>query len=134
MTDGRRGLVRTMRTKLASAALLAIGSLHVAWGFGASRPRIDREPAGPIACFAVAGLLGVAAGLVAGRPRRAPRLSRLGARAVAGVLATRGAFGMAGRTDLLASGASSERFRSMDRRVYSPVCLTLAALSLPPSR
>ena len=51
---------------------------------------------------------------------------------VTGVLATRGAFGMAGRTDLLASGASSERFRSMDRRVYSPVCLTLAALSLPP--
>jgi hypothetical protein len=122
---------RSGRTKLASAALLAISGLHVAWGLGASWPRIDREPAGSMACFAVAGLLGVAAGLVAGRPRRAPRLSRHGARAVTGVLATRGAFGMAGRTDLLASGASSERFRSMDRRVYSPVCLTLAALSLP---
>jgi uncharacterized protein DUF3995 len=87
-----------------------------------------------VACFAVAALLGVAAGLVAGRPRRAPHLSRLGARTVTGVLATRGAFGIAGRTDLLASGASSKRFRSMDRRVYSPVCLTLAALSLPPHR
>ena len=39
--------------------------------------QIDREPAGPVARFAVAGLLGVAAGLVAGRPRRAPRLNRL---------------------------------------------------------
>ena len=48
-----------------------------------------------------------------------------------GVLATRGALGMAGRTDLLASGASSEGFRDADRRVYSPVCLTLAAMSLP---
>jgi uncharacterized protein DUF3995 len=119
------------RTKPASAALLAIGSLHVAWGLGATWPRIDRDRANPRACFAVAGLLGVAAGLVAGRPRRAPRLSRLGARAVTGVLATRGAFGMAGRTELLASGASSADFRRMDQRVYSPVCLTLAALSLP---
>jgi hypothetical protein len=123
-----------MRTKVGSAGLGAISALHVAWGLGASWPRIDREPAAPEACFAVAGVLGVAAGLVAGHPRRAPRLSRLGARAVSGVLATRGAFGMAGRTDLLASGASSERFRRMDRRVYSPVCLTLAALSLPPRR
>jgi hypothetical protein len=122
------------RTKIASAALFAIGSLHVAWGLGASWPRIDREPASPVACFAVAALLGVAAGLVAGRPRRAPQLSRLGARTVTGVLATRGAFGMAGRTDLLASGASSAQFRTMDRRIYSPVCLTLAALSLPPHR
>jgi hypothetical protein len=122
------------RTKIASAALFAIGSLHVAWGLGASWPRIDREPASPLACFAVAALLGVAAGLVAGRPRRAPQLSRLGARTVTGVLATRGAFGMAGRTDLLASGASSAQFRTMDRRIYSPVCLTLAALSLPPHR
>ncbi len=121
-----------MRGEIASAALCGIGALHVAWGLGASWPRIDREPADPAACFAVAGLLGVAAGLVAGRPRRVPRLSRLGARTVAGVLATRGAFGMAGRTDMLAPGARSERFRSMDRRVYSPVCLTLAALSLPP--
>jgi hypothetical protein len=123
-----------MRTRLATTALLAIGGLHVAWGLGASWPRIDREPASPAACFGVAGLLGVAAGLVAGRPRRVPRLSRLGARTVTAVLATRGAFGMAGRTDLLASGASSEGFRSMDRRVYSPMCLTLAALSLPPRR
>jgi hypothetical protein len=121
--------MRNWRTNIASAALLAISGLHVAWGLGASWPRIDREAAGPVASFAVAGLLGVAAGLVAGRPRRAPRLSRLGARTVTGVLATRGAFGMTGHTDLLASGASSERFRNMDRRVYSPVCLTLAALS-----
>jgi hypothetical protein len=46
------------RTSAASAALLAIGGLHVAWGLGASCPRIDREPDDPAACFAVAGLLG----------------------------------------------------------------------------
>lgn len=90
-----------MRTNIASAALSAIAGLHVAWGLGASWPRIDRDPASPWACFAVAGLLGVAAGLVAGR------------------------------TELIAPGSSSEGFRSMDRRVYSPLCLTLAALSLP---
>lgn len=123
-----------LATRAASTALLAIGGLHVAWGLGSSWPRIDRDQADPTACFAVAGLLGAAAGLVAGRPRRAPRLSRLGARVVTGVLATRGAFGMAGRTDLLAPGSSSDRFRSMDRRVYSPICLALAALSLPRGR
>jgi uncharacterized protein DUF3995 len=120
-----------VRTTVASAALLAISGLHAAWGLGASSPRIDRDQASPVACFAVAGLLGVAAGLVAGRPRRVPRLNRLGARAVAGVLATRGAFGRAGRTDLLAPGSSSDRFRRLDRRIYSPICLALAALSFP---
>ena len=73
--DCIRGMT-SRRTTIASAALFAISGLHVAWGLGASWPRIDREPASPGACFAVAGLLGVAAGLVAGRPHRAPRLSR----------------------------------------------------------
>ncbi len=67
--------MRSGRTQTASAALLAISGLHVAWGLEASWPRIDREPAAPSARFAVAGLLGVAAGLVAGRPRRAARRS-----------------------------------------------------------
>jgi hypothetical protein len=101
-------------TRAASTTLLAIGGLHVAWGLGSSWPRIDRDRAG--------GLL---------RGCRATRLSRLGARVVTGVLATRGAFDMAGRTDLLAPGSSSDRFRTLDRRIYSPLCLTLAALSLP---
>jgi hypothetical protein len=54
-----------------------LGALGSAWR------RTDRDRALLAACFAVAGLLGVAAGLrpvvlvYDGRPRRAPRLSRL---------------------------------------------------------
>jgi hypothetical protein len=61
--------VAVQATRTASATLPAIGGLHVAWGLGASWPRIDRNQADPAACFAVAGFLGAAAGLVAGRPR-----------------------------------------------------------------
>jgi len=58
-------------------------------------------------------------------------LRRLGAGGVIAVLTTRGAFGLAGRTDLLSPGSTSEDFRRLDRRFYSPLCLALAALSLP---
>ena len=47
------------------------------------------------------------------------------------MLADRGALGLAGRTDVLSPGSVSDNFRRLDRRVYSPLCLTLAALSLP---
>ena len=47
------------------------------------------------------------------------------------VLTTRGALGLAGRTDIVSPGSSSERFRQLDRQVYSPLCLTLAALATP---
>jgi Protein of unknown function (DUF3995) len=82
-------------------------------------------------CLAVAGALGLAAAFVSGRPRRAPAISRAGAAGVVAVLATRGAFGLAGRTDVLSPGATSERFRALDRRVYSPLCLALALGALP---
>ncbi|HMJ36036.1 MAG TPA: hypothetical protein VK501_19180 [Baekduia sp.] len=39
--------------------------------------------------------------------------------------------GLAGRTDLVSPGATSERFRSLDRGYYAPLCLTLAALAAP---
>ena len=64
-----------MEDKIASAAPLAIGGLRVAWGLGASWPRIDRDRADPAARITVVGMLGVGAGLVAGGPRRAPRLT-----------------------------------------------------------
>lgn len=91
----------------------------------------EDEPPSPAACMAVAGLLGTAACLVAGRPHGAPAVSRLGAGGVVAVLAIRGGLGVAGRTDLLSPGSVSERFRRLDRRVYSPLCLSLAALALP---
>ena len=131
-------------TKIASAGLLAIGGLHVVWSTGSSWPMKDRRlltdavvgskddlPPSPAACLAVAGLLGTAATLVDGRPRALPAISRLGATGVVAVLATRGALGLAGRTDVLSPGSVSDNFRRLDRRVYSPLCLTLAALSLP---
>ncbi len=93
--------------------------------------RASQPPPSSAACLAVAGLLLVAAALVEGHPRRRPGLARVGATGVVTVLALRGGLGMAGRTELLAPGSTSSEFRSRDRRIYSPVCLALAGLSLP---
>jgi Protein of unknown function (DUF3995) len=128
-------------TRTAAAGLTAIAGVHVIWATGSSWPARDRaaladavvgrrdgEVPSPAACFAVAGLLVTAAGVVGAR---GTRLRRLGARAVVAVLALRGGAGLAGRTDILSPGSSSPRFRELDRRFYAPLCLTLAALSLP---
>lgn len=144
VSAARRGVGATLSTRTSASALLAIGGLHVLWATGSSWPLPDHgdmadavagrssdDAPGPVACLAVAGLLTTAAAFVSGRPRRAPRLSRLGAGGVAAVLTTRGAFGLAGRTHELVGWKTSERFRRLDRRVYSPLCLTLAALTLP---
>lgn len=32
---------------------------------------------------------------------------------------------------VISRGSESQRFRRLDRRIYSPLCLTLAALALP---
>src|SRR5690349_8364582 len=127
---------------LSAAALLGIAGLHVGWAAGAAWPFADRaalaghgtgrqDVPGPRPCLAVAGLLGTAAVLVAGRPRRFERFQRAGARTVASVLFARAAFGVAGRTDLLAPGSSSPDFRVRDRRLYSPLCFALATAALP---
>jgi hypothetical protein len=122
----------------AAGVLCGIAGLHALWGLGASWPARDRETLadlvtgrksvpGPAACFAVAGLLASAGALVAGHPRRFPRLRRAGTGSVAAVLGTRAALGLAGRTDLVSPGSLSPRFRRLDRRYYSPLCLLLAA-------
>ena len=127
----------------ASAGLLGIAALHVIWATGSSWPMRDGrlmtdtvagrpdEPPSASACLAVATALTSAAALVEGHPRSRPQLARLGAAAVVAVLSIRGGLGLAGRTDVIAPGSVSERFRSMDRRIYSPLCLTLAALAVP---
>jgi hypothetical protein len=90
----------------------------------------DSGMPGPAACFAVSGALVTAGALVAGWPaRRWPRLHRLGTCGVAGVLASRGALGLTGQTRVISPASESERFLRLDRRVYSPACLALAALS-----
>jgi hypothetical protein len=126
-----------MRPQRATTATLgAIGLLHVWWGVrprSADGSRMTDAVVGSgkapsrAACFAVAGLLGIAATGVAGRPRRPRWISRGIQLGVALVLGTRGAFGLAGRTDLLVPGSSSPTFRKWDRRLYGPLCVALAA-------
>ena len=124
-----------------AVTLAAIGALHVAWGLGSSFPFRDRatlaarvvgndEVPGPGASFAVAGLLTVAAALVADvTPLPAP-IRRVGVGGVAAVLATRAAFGFSGMTGRLVPGSDSPRFVALDRRVFSPLCTALAAGAL----
>ena len=115
-----------------------IGVLHAAWARGSTFPfRTRRALAdavigrdvtpGPVACGAVAVLLGTAAGVVLRADRRRDPLSRIAATGVALVLAIRSAFGFAGRTASLVPGSESPRFRRLDRVVYAPTCALLAA-------
>lgn len=125
-------------TRAAAALLAALSALHLAWARGSAWPLAGRreladavigrrDVPSPAACLAVAAALGGGAALLAGGG--APR--RQGARALVGAFSLRGALGLAGRTDALSPGSTSPRFRELDRRVYSPLCLTLALLALP---
>jgi hypothetical protein len=142
--DTARHGFRQASSRAAAGVLLAIGGLHAVWATGSRWPLPDHDrfadaitgrptgrTPGAVACLTVAGLLGAASALVAGHPRSAPRLSRLGSAGVVTVLTVRGSLGLAGRTDLVSPGSSSERFRELDRRIYGPVCLALAALAAP---
>jgi hypothetical protein len=82
-------------------------------------------------CLTVAAALKLAALCVAW-PDGPPRPFRRGvARISVLALLCRGLLGMLGRTDVVSPGSSSPRFRAMDRRLYSPICLTLALLAAP---
>jgi Protein of unknown function (DUF3995) len=136
--------VRRVAARTAAIGLLGVGALRLIWATGSSWPMGDNqqltdavvgtdnaEPPSAAACLAVAGPLTTATALVDGHPRSAPALSRMGSAGVVAVLATRGGLGLAGRTDLVSPGSTSEGFRRLDRRVYYPFCLALAALALP---
>ena len=121
---------------LGVGGLLALAAVHANWARGSSWPLPDRrrlawtvvgseEMPSATACLAVTGLLTVGAGLVAGLPRRAPRLGRMGAAGVVAVLAARGVVGAIG---LMPGQRISEAFARWDRRLYSPLCLLLAGL------
>ena len=118
--------------------LLAIAGLHVLWGLGSSFPFRDREELADsvvgtsavpplLACFAVASALALAAVLVAGLLPLPGRLRALVLRVVASVLLTRGVSGALGRTSMLSPGSDSPTFKRLDKRIYSPLCLWLAA-------
>jgi Protein of unknown function (DUF3995) len=126
----------------AAAALLGIGALHAAWGAGTSWPMATRadlseavlgspglQRAGAAACYVVAGALGTGAALVAGWPTQLDRSRRVAVAGIAAILAGRGALGLTGRTHLVSPASTGERFRQLDRRIYAPVCLTLAGLT-----
>jgi hypothetical protein len=132
--------LRSAAATVASGGLLAAAGLHAAWGAGRSWPFPDRaaladavvgtaEVPSAAACFAVSGALTAAGALVAGWPAGHPGLRRAGVGIVAAALAGRGALGLAGHTRLVSPGSVSARFESLDRRVYSPACLALAALT-----
>ena len=120
-----------------SVVLGGLGVLHVAWGRGATFPFASRDDLNdavigsahspsPAACYSVAALLAVGASSVASSTLGASRLARLAAGGVATVLAARGALGLAGRTDIVSPASTSARFRRLDRRAFSPLCLALA--------
>ena len=121
---------------LGSGGLMTLAALHGAWAAGSTWPLDDRRRLAQVvvgseelpsaaACVSVTALLTGAAGLVAGYPRGAPRLSRLG---TAGVVATLTVRGLAGAVGLTTRKGDSEEFAYWDRRLYSPLCLVLAGL------
>ncbi|MDX8031410.1 DUF3995 domain-containing protein [Lentzea sp. BCCO 10_0856] len=121
-----------------AAVLTLVGALHVVWMFSpwplrtreqfASRVvgvPVEKLPSGP-ATGAVAVLLGVAAYIVAGRVGVAPMpgptwLAAVGTAGVAAVFLLRGAGG------LVVSSRQDTDFARLDQRIYSPLCLVLAA-------
>jgi hypothetical protein len=130
--------VRSGATHLTAATLTGLAALHVAWGRGSSFPLADRDDLaeavvgtsivpGPLPCFGVAAALLVAASAVQNRPQwpRRPRLLALAG--IAGILGGRGLLGLAGKTSVVAPGSNGARFRRLDRRIYAPLCLGLAA-------
>jgi len=104
--------------RITATVLVAIAGLHVAWGMGSSYPFQSRdeladsvvgtsEVPSPMACMAVAGLLVLAAALVAGFPPLPKRVRAIALRVVTAV--------------------DSPTFARLDKRLYSPLCLWLAA-------
>ncbi|MEJ7633914.1 DUF3995 domain-containing protein [Aeromicrobium sp.] len=129
---------------IASAAgLAAAAAIHAVWASGSSWPASDRDELadlvvgtrpmpGQSLIWAVTGLIAGAAavvaadaGLIPPLARRFPRQVRRGARTVAVVLTARGAGGLV--MSGLAVGNTTELFRRSDVRLYSPLCIALAA-------
>lgn len=124
-----------------AAILLALSVLHLLWALQvwwpirdevqlaravAGFPGISQMPP-PLACFFVAGALGVLAvsamaDVFAPAP---PMLAWLATAGGALVFLARGAVGF---TPYWARATPEQPFRTLDRRYYSPLCLGLGAL------
>jgi uncharacterized protein DUF3995 len=123
---------------LTAAVLVAIAGLHALWGFGSSFPfRTREELADSVvgssavpsrrACVSVAAALVLSAILVARVVPLPTALRKVALRVVTTVLATRGVAGAMGRTSTLSPRSDSPAFNRLDKRLYSPLCLWLAA-------
>jgi hypothetical protein len=123
----------------AAAALASASALHALWATGSSWPAsspdeladlvVGRRPMpGPTACATVAAGLAVAAGATAcatvGRTGRLTDHSQTVATVVSASLLLRGAGGIA--TDLTGVVDAAPAFRRWNRRLYNPLCVTLA--------
>lgn len=126
-----------------AVALFAIAALHAAWGFGSTWPDADgatlaRRVAGfkgvarmppPPSCFMVAGAL-FAAGVVAlggGRliPTPAPfALTVLALLCLSAIFGFRGVLAYVPRWREM---TPEEPFARLDRTLYGPICIALAA-------
>ncbi|MFF2076248.1 DUF3995 domain-containing protein [Kitasatospora sp. NPDC058162] len=123
-----------------SAGLAVTGALHAVWVVTPWPLRTPEEFADTVvgtgegvppaaACLAVAGLLGTASYLVAAEagvlPALGPRqLRRAGVRTVAGGLLARG---LGGPVVFGRLSERSARFRRLNVRYYSPLCVALGA-------
>lgn len=123
------------------ACLLALAVLHVYWGRGGVWPgrsaaelvgmvvgsRLEQPMPGPLACGVVAGLLGSAAVLVAGvglfdQSAWPWRIGCMGVAAVLGLRGVAGYFDARVRPEIV-----GQPYERLNRRLYSPACLGLAA-------
>jgi len=148
-TARRRLVFRRHAGTVAGIGLGAAGAVHLLWATGSSWPAKSRDeladlvvgvrpfPSNPMTMGVVAAI-GVATGLVVAESRRHPeevgadpspaeRAVRVATVAVPAVLAARGVGGLV--ASALELGDATAVFRHWDRRLYSPLCLALAALS-----
>jgi Protein of unknown function (DUF3995) len=133
--------LNTLTNRLTSAALIGLAGLHVAWGLGSALPFAERgqladsvvgtkEVPPPLACFTVAAALAAGSALVLNVPMLPSSLRRSGLIAMAGAFGVRAILGFAGNTDVILPGSTSDRFVSLDRQFYAPLCVGLAIGSL----
>lgn len=135
-------IVSSIAAGLVAVSLFLLALLHVHWGYGGAWPARTRAELGPMmvgtpprdampdrfACLAVAGLLIVAAVLIAlaGFTSEPSWVWRVGSAGVGVVLLVRGLGGYAdGR---LRPATREQPFYLLNRRIYSPLCLILASL------
>lgn len=124
-----------------AGTVAAAAALHAVWGAGSPWPVRDRRrlartvvgtegpPPGPLACYAVTGLLGALAWATADRVAVRPRVPPVASAAVLGTaglaLTARATVGAA--TSVLRPRAVTPEYRRLDLAVYSPLCAALAA-------